>query len=498
MELRVQCQPLRRVEVQVGVQVLDVLPADDVGPAEVVVAEGIQRVEGVQLAAAGAAVARGVVVIAPDRRTPRQIFEVVTEAGGDHSRDHVLRRLAAELQRRLDVPQEAGIVPGVAGTERVDGEVPALQPALVDGVVVRQHQVVQIDRVPLLRAVGREDPGEVLLVVGPIELVRLRNHRLRPERVDVPFLAGAENAHPLKRPPGVGPVEVGDEPLRPEEQLLSADAEVRRLTHHIAEFEIEEEVQKIEPGLVDRQRRQVLRVRERRDPCGEQPDPVLVPQVAVDSLPGQCVRVVPPAQAAVVFFHLPHPRLPAEAEQKIVAEFHPFERIEEVVLGVVGFIEVSEIDVERRLPHQPEARVRVLRRRLARRSLHRVRDRIIPRPDRWYLERPQTGLRTTLRDVLEIERNGAASRTGHCRRWSGTQSFGHCNRGCLVECDNRSGFLSRGGAENSECDRNNEEAKDASHRTPWIGDRNQRATGRIGAVVGDSTDEGFGRNAPFD
>ena len=42
-------QPLRRVQVQVDVQVVDVLPADQVDPAQVVVAEREQLVEGVRL-----------------------------------------------------------------------------------------------------------------------------------------------------------------------------------------------------------------------------------------------------------------------------------------------------------------------------------------------------------------------------------------------------------------------------------------------------------------
>ena len=231
--LRGQGQPLGRIDDALGEVVVDVLAADDVGEPEVVVAEREGLVEG----AAGAGVLRvgvaaGVLVAEPELRVPRAIAELITHVGVERLGHDRLVRVAADLEHAFEIEQPVLGDAGIARAERAH-VVRARHAAIADGHVligVLQVQVVKIDGLTGLRAVGEPRPAEELVVVRRVELAGPgRNHGLHAEHVEVPLLGAGEHLEAFEGSPRVHPIQWADESLGTVEEFLTTGAEVDRV-----------------------------------------------------------------------------------------------------------------------------------------------------------------------------------------------------------------------------------------------------------------------------
>src|SRR5690242_9767561 len=93
--------PGEGVQVELGVEVVDVLPAHAIDPPEVIITEGEKLVEGGAAAIGQIVVARGKIVAQPELRVQRLSLEVVASAGGNGKGRDILVGILAELVHAL-------------------------------------------------------------------------------------------------------------------------------------------------------------------------------------------------------------------------------------------------------------------------------------------------------------------------------------------------------------------------------------------------------------
>src|SRR4029077_18054877 len=99
------------------------------------------------------------------------------------------------------------------------------------------------DGCPFADLARRPGAEEVLVVVDAVPVVAVGSDRLNPEGIDVPVLADVIAAHSLEGAAGGWPRERADEPLRAEQKLLPAHAQVGRAVVELAELDLGEEVE---------------------------------------------------------------------------------------------------------------------------------------------------------------------------------------------------------------------------------------------------------------
>src|SRR5262245_8004977 len=100
---------------------MDVLPADLIYPAQVIVTKREKLIERrICARIAGTLVATCVIVIRPNCGIPRRTFEVPAGADSGRPGDNALAATLADLNHALDVPQEIVLVAGIAAAKRVD------------------------------------------------------------------------------------------------------------------------------------------------------------------------------------------------------------------------------------------------------------------------------------------------------------------------------------------------------------------------------------------
>src|SRR5262249_20675259 len=125
--------------------------------------------------------------------------------------------IRAGLVHPLEVPEEVLVIADVTPAER-DGIGPAAEGAAGQGsretALIFQIETVEIDGLPLLRPVSRPEAPEVTVAIGCVETGGADHHRADPEEVHIEVLAVPVSLDPLKGPPGIGPVQGGNEPLR--------------------------------------------------------------------------------------------------------------------------------------------------------------------------------------------------------------------------------------------------------------------------------------------
>ena len=83
--LQPECYPIARIEIQMGVEIVDILAADLVCPAEIVMPERVEMIECVRVACTRIRVAARIVIANPGCRRPTCLAEVSTEAGSVRS-----------------------------------------------------------------------------------------------------------------------------------------------------------------------------------------------------------------------------------------------------------------------------------------------------------------------------------------------------------------------------------------------------------------------------
>jgi hypothetical protein len=162
----------------------------------------------------------------------------------------------------------------------------------------------------------------------------------------------------MERAAGVAPVQGSDQPLRAEQQLLPADAQVHwGAVGRLKQLDVHEQVEQVGVVPVGDCRRQVLVERLGTDELGVEEEGVLVPQVAEDAQARQVEVVVLAGQAAVLLVGVPLAELAAGGEQPLVAEVDTVQAVEEVVTLVAGPVHEPPVGVEEGEGHQAEARV---------------------------------------------------------------------------------------------------------------------------------------------
>src|SRR5215510_10377206 len=103
--LHPESYPLGRIQVQMGVDVVDVLPSHQVDPAKVMMAESKELIEGaVDAAAVRAAITRRVLVKRPHGGIERGLGKVVAASCDGRGGDDLLAAALAELQHPFQVP----------------------------------------------------------------------------------------------------------------------------------------------------------------------------------------------------------------------------------------------------------------------------------------------------------------------------------------------------------------------------------------------------------
>ena len=97
---------------------MDVLPADQVRPAHVVVAKRIQLVERVRRSVTRIRITAGIVVVDPARGGAPQVLHVLSHTGRGHARHQIAVAAVAELNGSFEIPQEAVFVAGPPRAQR--------------------------------------------------------------------------------------------------------------------------------------------------------------------------------------------------------------------------------------------------------------------------------------------------------------------------------------------------------------------------------------------
>ena len=247
---------------------------------------------------------------------------------------------------------------------------------------VIQVQVVKLDGLRRHRPIGEPGAAEGLLVVALIEHVGDRHDRLHTENVHVEVLAVAEGLEAFEGPPGVGPVERGNEPLRALDHLLPADAGVNRSIGQLHHLDIDEGVEDVAPVAIGCQRRQAALEALRIHELGVDAELVLVPQVAVHARPQQVKRLVARAEPAIDLVEVAIAHLAAHREHPVIAEVDAFQRVGRRLILGIGLVEIAEVAFVERVEHDAHRAVRLRWPLLHVVALDHVPRRVVPRPGR--------------------------------------------------------------------------------------------------------------------
>lgn len=174
-------------------------------------------------------------------------------------------------------------IAGIPAANRVNGERGPVDADLLHPPAIVQHEVVGIHRRPWLGSVGDESAAKALIAVGTVPAIGVGDDRFEPEQVHVPLIADSKGADAVKASADRSPVGDADEPLRTEADFLTAGTNVDRFAIDVGDPRLDEQVLKVTPIDVRRERRQFAAIPVGELTLGENPERVLIPDVHIGS-----------------------------------------------------------------------------------------------------------------------------------------------------------------------------------------------------------------------
>ena len=339
-------------DVEAGLEVLDVLPADKIGPPEILVPERIELVEGAQFAVGFVAVAAGEIVSGGEGAALRAEGNLAGEGHGDHVGVHVLSGHVAGLPGAFEIDLDPG-ERARAGDTGAEGVAVFVAGRGGEGVgLIVGDEPVEVDGLHrrFLEAAGGVHAVEVAAGILVVERGGVHLDKTGGDAVDFPAAGGGEDAPAVEGAAGVDPVERTEQALGAVVHLLATGAQGELHAADLGQDHIGESVLQVEGVTVDRPAaaREIARGGVGGAAFDEEAQVVAEGQIAMQPQPSQQeVVIVRRGEGEVVPVLEAYAGLPAEREGDAVGERHVLERVGAIVRRVFppggGVVEVTEV-----------------------------------------------------------------------------------------------------------------------------------------------------------